>query len=699
MQSFTNGDSSQMHDFLIRPPLPRNPPWGSVSPLDGNELAKELDVPTRLEWINNLARRRNLIKDDPSSVTFLPEIRHRIECRQREPRLFLGVVGEFSSGKTTLINALIRQRLLRTDILQGTTAAATLISYDESLSVETRRTKKNILIRAATAARSVVNLALRLFNPPPPPPTRSELIEALNRATSEEEFARDIVQVNVTLPSASLRDGVVIVDTPGANASNPRHGRVTARALQDICDAAIVTVPADMPASESLLQFLRTHAADVIHRCIFVVTKVDLLRRESDRSRVLENVRARVSTLLGLTNPRVLAAAPHFVVSALPKDPSDCATEPPSDDNAEDAAERSGWINHFEAMEAELRHLLKEKRLQAQADDIGKLLEQLYHRLKHAIEVQLTEYRTRHESLERIVIPDIHGFIAQRRARHCDLASNAVARVLRGLHGELTDLGVEVVRRLNTTIGEASNRAELKTAMESAVPRVINQGESRIKRHVDRVLNQISGAVQSELEVFHREFQEHYRSLATLGGTLSHDKRIGADTVREFSAVATSLSATLASTVSNSSNERNQRMVGGGAAGAVIGTFLLPGIGTLIGGLAGSLLSSMFGPSLDELKEGCWQPLRDSVCSHLDDAIPELVLMVENAGEHSLMQLSDVIDEYAPKYERLVEEMRARDAADKINLANAQRAVEADLVAIDQQQAFLASMQRRIRDM
>ena len=46
-----------------------------------------------------------------------------------DTRLYVGVTGEFSSGKSTFLNALLEHDVLETDVNQGTTCAPTIIEY------------------------------------------------------------------------------------------------------------------------------------------------------------------------------------------------------------------------------------------------------------------------------------------------------------------------------------------------------------------------------------------------------------------------------------------------------------------------------------------------------------------------------------------------------------------------------------------
>jgi GTPase Era involved in 16S rRNA processing len=683
---------------LDRPPVPDVPPWPSISPLDGHPLAAELKVDERLHWIQTLVAKYELNKQ-PETLSAFNLLRQKIVARQRETRLFLGVVGEFSSGKSTLVNALIRQNLLRTDILQGTTAAVTLISFGTQLTVHVRKSQ-HVIVRSANAVVSGMKTVATLFSAPKPPPTKEDLLAILHRTTSEERFAKDVVQVNVTLPAPTLSTGIVIVDTPGANATNERHGLVTANALRDLCDAALVAIPATAAGSESLLTYLRQNAGDVLHRCVFLVTKVDLLRRKRDRDLVIDNLRKRLEDHLGIESPRVLAAAPQFVMEKLRLDESASAVSPANEatEEAYTPEEINEWVQHFERMEADLAGLLVDKRLQAQADDIGRSLELLFTQLKSSLESYLNGYRQRHEALEKLVIPDVGEFIVGKCDLHIARAVETIKRLLSPLPYQMNQLNGMILQASLSHIRGASNRSQLTEAMNSRVPSEISSGQANLRRHVERTTTSMAGAVQHELQLFHADFQSHYRSLATLGGMFEARSAMVNATTGQFVHSSATVSRDIAAGLQSISSDRTGKMIGAGAVGAVVGTILLPGLGTVVGGALGGFLSTLFGPSLDELKTRCWSDLEPAVRTQLEGLHESTMRAVSHAADQLVAELRLAIHSYQPRYETLVEQMRQRDADEKSWLAKVRATIESDLSAIAVTQAELAAVREKIRN-
>lgn len=97
-----------------------------------DELDALTDVEDHLQFVANIIQREEISPALKSEIDF--QIK-QIQKRRSDPNLYLAVIGEFSSGKSTFINSLLRDDLLKTSVLP-TIAAATKLRYGSCLQVE-----------------------------------------------------------------------------------------------------------------------------------------------------------------------------------------------------------------------------------------------------------------------------------------------------------------------------------------------------------------------------------------------------------------------------------------------------------------------------------------------------------------------------------------------------------------------------------
>ena len=164
---------------------------------------------------------------------------------QLDELFLLVVVGEFNSGKSVFINALLGQPVLE----EGVTPTTTRI---------------HLLKHGATAERSVA------------------------------EASVDVV----TAPVDLLRD-INIVDTPGTNAIHREHEAIT----QDFVprsDMVLFVTSADRPFTESERAFLQ-RIRDWGKKVVIVVNKIDILETPEDVARIETFIADNARTLLGFT--------------------------------------------------------------------------------------------------------------------------------------------------------------------------------------------------------------------------------------------------------------------------------------------------------------------------------------------------------------------------------------------------------------
>jgi hypothetical protein len=128
-------------------------------------------------------------------------------------------------------------------------------------------------------------------------------------------------EVEVTLPAQTLGNGLCVIDTPGigAGASTAGHHQaVTERVTSENADAAVVLIPADAAMTRTLLDFLAGSTRRFLHRCIFVITRMDVLE-EADREGVRGFVESRIGQLVP-GKPEILESAAATMLGATPAD-------------------------------------------------------------------------------------------------------------------------------------------------------------------------------------------------------------------------------------------------------------------------------------------------------------------------------------------------------------------------------------------
>jgi small GTP-binding protein len=185
--------------------------------------------------------------------------------RQLDELFLLVVVGEFNSGKSALINALLGQALLPEGVTP-TTAQIQMLKYGDTV-------------------------------------TRGTGPDGLHVLTAPLEFLRD----------------VHIVDTPGTNAIIREHERLTTDFVPR-SDLVLFITSADRPFTESERLFLAT-IRDWGKKIAIVVNKVDIFSKGSELEDVLTFVRNGARDLLGF-DPTVLPVSARLAQKAKQGEPS-----------------------------------------------------------------------------------------------------------------------------------------------------------------------------------------------------------------------------------------------------------------------------------------------------------------------------------------------------------------------------------------
>lgn len=158
------------------------------------------------------------------------------------------VIGEFNKGKSSLVNALLNARVCATDA-DTATAVPTLVRYGATLTAGLRTG--------------------------PDDPLRPVPLDEVEATMARRWAAPTTVRaVEVALPRELLREGVVLVDTPGLGGGlSAAHAAATLRALAG-ADAVVFVTDASQELTATEVAFL-TRAAQLCTQLLVAVAKTD----------------------------------------------------------------------------------------------------------------------------------------------------------------------------------------------------------------------------------------------------------------------------------------------------------------------------------------------------------------------------------------------------------------------------------------
>ena len=186
-------------------------------------------------------------------------LRRDLDSALADPRIRVVVCGEWSTGKSTLVNALVGS----SDLLPMDVAPCT--SYITV--VESSPTSRIEVVRDGTAA----------------PLSRQEFLAL----TADKEGDATIETIRVTAPLSWPNDPAVLVDTPGLADITKTRSEVTLFFLPQ-ADVILLVVDAVTGVKDSVLTFVREHlTAREQRRVIFAMNRKDTLNTVEDVARRL----------------------------------------------------------------------------------------------------------------------------------------------------------------------------------------------------------------------------------------------------------------------------------------------------------------------------------------------------------------------------------------------------------------------------
>lgn len=568
-----------------------------------------------------------------------------IRAKQADGRLYLAVVGEFNSGKSTFINALLGRRLLK-DAVRPTTACATYIECQaDELAVDVtffdgsqfhaseadfRDLRKYLYNKYLTACLSL-----------------PDVIAAI---TSDQSVAKRVKSLTIKVPGTDVPRDIVIIDTPGFNPgekSVDNHSEITREVVERIADAAIVLTPQEQAMSATLLTFLRDNLSRCLHRCTYVVAKIDTVD-EDDRHEILDYSRQRIAKDLGVANPELsgLSAVTMLPVKQIPP-----------------------------GMELEWPQLRQE---------FADFMSGMWTRMERSKSYALAEHVA---ALVRDVAEHCAKLLGGRReAAGADLAflrahgveeiSKVTDQMMEGVKDELADAFASVRVSFSGAKSEARQIADqvLETAemsesafrdeiMPSLRRMITSKARGALKELNLAVSMQVRPRVKKRLKTMSEVFASHYSEFPALRPASEPPKL-------EMQSLASQglNDSDLLSAISALESEQDSIGRNGAAGGAMVGAAFGP-LGILAGGLIGWGLGALFGNRADEMRSRARSQIAQAIDGYFSDLEKKARISLVDMRDRYHSMFKKYAERHKTEYSEAVKKLQAEHSG-KVSAAD-----------------------------
>lgn len=186
------------------------------------------------------------------------------------------VLGEFKRGKSTFVNALLKEEILPMDVIP-TTATISALMWSEEKNTEVVRVDGKVEHGESS-------------------------LRFLNNYTADKNFdVNSIKYLKVGLPAEILKNNIVIVDTPGVSDINEQRVQVTYDFIPR-ADSVIFLLDSTSPLKRTEKEFIDEHIVKLgIDRVTFIANKFDNIDEEEEDD-VIEDIERRLKNSFKKSN-------------------------------------------------------------------------------------------------------------------------------------------------------------------------------------------------------------------------------------------------------------------------------------------------------------------------------------------------------------------------------------------------------------
>lgn len=413
-------------------------------------------------------RKDNILDDDTNKQ--IDECLDKVNNIIKDDKVRIAVLGEFSSGKSTFINALLRDKLLiYAD--EPTTSINTYITYGE---------KEKISVIFNDGSKKIINK------------------NNIEKYTKEGLAENKVYSVNIEMPNNILKNGMTIIDTPGANIDNEIHNTQRERAI-DECSIGIFIISVSSLTSKSFIDFLKKYK-NKLGKFVFVISKCDTLDDygidvdpyEGDKIKeVAEYVRECIIRFGGLKNPLIYPiSAYNFLYD-----------------------KKTSIIDvnkTFMVLENDINKIYRQEKQQLILFEIYKVIEKTLVNINntlenksHLCEIEISKIAGEIESFDRFVFNSYKKLLNE--------LNKSVSEAEKNIYKDIKDIKKYCISKTRSDMDKIKSMSSLKDSINNISRDGLSYYISRCENNIDQTVNTIG---HREFKKIEKNFKDYFQNIS-----------------------------------------------------------------------------------------------------------------------------------------------------------------------------------------
>lgn len=412
----------------------------------------------------------------------LLERSRELQERLASGRLHLAVLGQFKRGKSSLINALLGAEVLPQGVLPVTLIPIFLRSGS--------RPEIQVVFEDG---RTEIH----------PPASLKDFVSEIENPRNQ----KGVQQVDVSYPSPLLRQGIVLIDTPGVGSTHQHNTEATLVALPRF-DAGIVVLSADPPITAAEVEFLRQICQHVTH-LFFVLNKIDYLKRSGNgdsrgAAEAEQFLRQVLESNLDIAQPEI------FLTSALQGLEARTIGDPA-------LWEASGMASFETALLELARHgraAVLEQAIRRKTQNVAAEADHLLALRQQALRLPLADLEQSIETFQ-----EYAGVARQNRQEVKDRLAGDEKRLRAFLEETIEALRQRTLPELERMASEAgipTRDSRRNEAFQQVVGEVFDREREEVRRQVIRELNDVLAAREEEAQAIREQLRQEASDLLAI---------------------------------------------------------------------------------------------------------------------------------------------------------------------------------------